>query len=129
MDLASDVDFNPRYNIFAVSGFGHRFPILLYVYERSDEELSQLLIMGKATTCFGPSYLNKMHTGGGEDRELMHPPRTSNTARKNFAPDRATVKGGAFSNAYGNWGAAGFGKENEQQDFNFSKGNDSSLYG
>jgi hypothetical protein len=40
MDLASDVDWNNRYNIFAVSGFGHRFPILLYVYERSDEELN-----------------------------------------------------------------------------------------
>ena len=43
MDVVSDCDWNPRYNMFAVSGFGQEFPILVYVYERSKRELDQLL--------------------------------------------------------------------------------------
>ena len=35
MDLVSDVDWNPRYNMFVVCGFGQAFPILCYVFERS----------------------------------------------------------------------------------------------
>jgi len=40
LDLVSDCDWNPKYNMFALSGFGHRFPILVYVYQRTDEELN-----------------------------------------------------------------------------------------
>ena len=43
MDVVSDCDWNPRYNMFAVSGFGQEFPILVYVYERSKKELDLLL--------------------------------------------------------------------------------------
>jgi len=32
LDLVSDVDWNPRYNMFAVAGFGQNFPVLVYVY-------------------------------------------------------------------------------------------------
>ena len=38
-DVVSDCDWNARYNMFAVSGFGAEFPILVYVYERSEEEV------------------------------------------------------------------------------------------
>jgi hypothetical protein len=43
MDVVSDCDWNPRYNMFAVSGFGQEFPILVYVYERTKKELDLLL--------------------------------------------------------------------------------------
>ena len=42
MDLVSDCDWNPRYNMVAVSGFGQEFPILVYVYQRTMHELDQL---------------------------------------------------------------------------------------
>ena len=42
-DLVSDCDWNPRYNMFAVAGFGQEFPILLYAYERSNKEVEELL--------------------------------------------------------------------------------------
>ena len=29
--------------MFAVSGFGRNFPVLVYVYERSDYELTQIM--------------------------------------------------------------------------------------
>jgi WD40 repeat protein len=48
LDLVSDVAWNPRYNMFAVSGFGQHFPVLVYVYERSQDELQKLLIAGAA---------------------------------------------------------------------------------
>jgi len=32
LDLVSDVSWNPRYNMFALSGFGQHFPVLVYVY-------------------------------------------------------------------------------------------------
>jgi len=34
MDVISDVDWNTRYNMFAVAGFGQEFPILCYVFAR-----------------------------------------------------------------------------------------------
>jgi WD40 repeat protein len=46
LDLVSDVVWNPRFNMFALSGFGQHFPVLIYVYQRSEEELSKLLIAG-----------------------------------------------------------------------------------
>jgi hypothetical protein len=42
----SDVDWNPRFNMFALSGFGQHFPVLVYVYQRSEEELNKILISG-----------------------------------------------------------------------------------
>jgi len=42
MDIISDCDWNPRYNMFAVSGFGQEFPILVYVYQRTKKELDIL---------------------------------------------------------------------------------------
>ena len=43
MDVVSDVDWNPRYNMVALSGFGQEFPILVYVYQRTKKELDLLL--------------------------------------------------------------------------------------
>jgi len=37
LDLVSDISWNPKYNMFALSGFGHSFPVMVYVYERSEE--------------------------------------------------------------------------------------------
>lgn len=44
LDLVSDVVWNPRYNMFALSGFGQHFPVLVYVYQRSEDELNKLLL-------------------------------------------------------------------------------------
>lgn len=41
-DVVSDVHWNPRYNMFAVSGFGHEFPVLVYVYERDAKQIEEL---------------------------------------------------------------------------------------
>lgn len=41
-DVVADCDWNPRYNMFAVSGFGQEFPILLYAYQRSDKEVEEM---------------------------------------------------------------------------------------
>ena len=49
LDLVSDIDWNPKYNMFALSGFGHQFPVLIYVYQRSEEELNSILYSGAAT--------------------------------------------------------------------------------
>ena len=43
-DLVSDCDWNPRYNMFALSGFGQCFPILIYAYERSPKEFEDLMM-------------------------------------------------------------------------------------
>ena len=40
MDSVCDVDWNPKLNIIAMSGFGKEYPIMLYVYEKSREELA-----------------------------------------------------------------------------------------
>ena len=44
-DIVPDVDWNPVYNMFAVCGFGQEFPILLYAFERTDQELEKLDLM------------------------------------------------------------------------------------
>ena len=50
-DIVSDCDWNPRYNMFAVAGFGQEFPILIYVYERSNKEVEELFFRhGKLTS-------------------------------------------------------------------------------
>ena len=46
LDLVSDVAWNPRYNMFAASGFGQHFPVLVYVYARSEKELEHLILSG-----------------------------------------------------------------------------------
>jgi hypothetical protein len=46
LDLVSDVAWNPRYNMFALSGFGQHFPVLIYVYQRTEEELNRILLSG-----------------------------------------------------------------------------------
>jgi len=33
----SDVGWNPKYHMIAVSGFGKDFPILVYKWERKDD--------------------------------------------------------------------------------------------
>lgn len=41
-DVVSDVDWNNNYNMFALSGFGQEFPILVYVYERDNKEYEEM---------------------------------------------------------------------------------------
>ena len=36
--------------MFALSGFGHHFPILIYVYQRTEEELNEILYSGQGVT-------------------------------------------------------------------------------
>lgn len=52
MDVISDVDWNTRYNMFAVAGFGQEFPILCYVFARQPEEIDEMLYRysGKLTS-------------------------------------------------------------------------------
>ena len=40
-DMISDVAWNPVYNMFAVAGFGSDLPILIYVYEKTMEEIEE----------------------------------------------------------------------------------------
>jgi jouberin len=47
LDLVSDCVWNPRYNMFAMCGFGQNFPILVYVYQRSEEELNRIFMSGQ----------------------------------------------------------------------------------
>jgi len=42
LDMVSDVAWNPKYNMFALTGFGHNFPAMVYVYERSEEQLNEI---------------------------------------------------------------------------------------
>lgn len=46
LDMIADVRWNPRYNMFALSGFGQHFPVLVYVYQRTQEELDRILLSG-----------------------------------------------------------------------------------
>lgn len=51
MDVVSDCDWNPRYNMFAVAGFGQEFPILTYVYQREQKEIEEMFFRhGKLTS-------------------------------------------------------------------------------
>ena len=50
LDLVSDTDWNPKYNMFSLTGFGHYFPILIYVYQRTEEELNEILYSGQGVT-------------------------------------------------------------------------------
>ncbi len=51
MDVVSDCDWNPRYNMFAVSGFGQEFPILIYVFQREKREIEEMFFKyGKLTS-------------------------------------------------------------------------------
>ena len=64
LDLVSDTDWNPKYNMFALSGFGHQFPIMVYVYQRSEEELNQILYSGGGVpTATEPFRLSEGKTG------------------------------------------------------------------
>ena len=47
-DLVADVQWNPRYNMFALSGFGQHFPVLVYVFHRTEEEITSILVSGEA---------------------------------------------------------------------------------
>ena len=51
MDVVSDCDWNPRYNMFAVSGFGQEFPVLVYVFQREQQEIEEMFYrLGKLTS-------------------------------------------------------------------------------
>ena len=51
MDLVTDCDWNFKYNMFAVAGFGQEFPVLVYVYERTTDEVERLAFAhGKLTS-------------------------------------------------------------------------------
>jgi hypothetical protein len=48
LDLVSDISWNPRYNMFALCGFGHHFPVMVYVYQRTEEQLNEILYSSTA---------------------------------------------------------------------------------
>ena len=54
LDLVSDCQWNPRYNMFALSGFGQNFPCLVYVYERTERELNDIRAAGGGISDFAP---------------------------------------------------------------------------
>ena len=58
LDLVSDCQWNPRYNMFALCGFGQHFPVLVYVYRRTEDEIKKILIDGTGI---------QMGTAGGEE--------------------------------------------------------------
>lgn len=70
LDLVADVDWNPKYNMFALSGFGHKFPLLVYVYERTDEELKEVLIRGGVTSA--PLVKKESQTARGGKTQRSH---------------------------------------------------------
>lgn len=39
MDSTSDVDWNNKFNMIATCGFGESYPILVYVYEKTQKEV------------------------------------------------------------------------------------------
>jgi hypothetical protein len=60
--MVSDCAWNPRYNMFAVCGFGQQFPVLVYVYERTDQELNDIFANGggrRFGTAMGDAYLKE----------------------------------------------------------------------
>lgn len=73
LDLVSDISWNPRYNMFALSGFGHHFPVMVYVYQRTEEQLNEILYsQSAAATGFGQDSFTlktqisgELKTGGG----------------------------------------------------------------
>lgn len=73
-DVVSDVTWNPRYNMFAVVGFGHEFPVLVYVYERDAKEVEELQFRfgGQLTSAVG---------GGQEEGLLEDDPQNANAYR------------------------------------------------
>jgi jouberin len=59
LDLVSDIDWNPRYNMFACSGFGQDFPILVYVFQREYKEIEEIFFRyGKLTSAHEQIDLN-----------------------------------------------------------------------
>ena len=50
----SDIDWNPKFNMIATSGFGESYPVLLYIYEKTQKEvdfsLGRNLIEDEAAT-------------------------------------------------------------------------------
>jgi hypothetical protein len=46
--MVADVAWNPKYNMFALAGFGHQFPVMVYVYQRSEEQLNEILYSASA---------------------------------------------------------------------------------
>lgn len=38
-DNVADIDWNNKYNMIACSGFGHEYPVMIYVYEKSRKEI------------------------------------------------------------------------------------------
>jgi len=42
VDPIVDISWNNQYNMFAVSGFGHNYPLLVYVHERQELVLDQI---------------------------------------------------------------------------------------
>lgn len=67
LDLVSDIDWNNKYNMFALCGFGHQFPVLVYVYQRTEEELNQILYSGSNLLMGG----GLPTTAGGMAGELL----------------------------------------------------------
>ena len=84
MDCVSDCAWNPRYNMFAVSGFGQEFPVLLYVYERSKVEIDEMF--------YRASQLGYKLTAQIDNQNNMNDPQNVNQLRQEAAMDVSTFK-------------------------------------
>lgn len=97
MDLVSDCCWNPRYNMFAVAGFGQHFPVLVYVYQRSEDELNKVLMSGQGFQ-MGTEKANDFVSQ--KQRSLESPPRRTralSSARENLgASDDMSNRRGEF---------------------------------
>jgi hypothetical protein len=102
LDMVSDVAWNPKYNMFALSGFGHHFPVMVYVYQRTEEQLNEILYSAQQTNLYGgagASGLENSFTGG--------------------AGMKSQKSGGGLDGAHSNIGSSQggaretYGKENE----------------
>lgn len=54
--MVPDIDWNPVYNMFAVCGFGQEYPILLYAFERTDEQLEKLDLVHRGLLTYQHDY-------------------------------------------------------------------------
>ena len=48
--MVSEVSWNPKYNMFALAGFGHNFPVMVYIYQRTEEQLNEILFSNATAT-------------------------------------------------------------------------------
>ena len=59
--MVPDIDWNPAYNMFAVCGFGQEYPILIYAFERTDQDLEKLDLIHRGLLTYQYDYDRMQH--------------------------------------------------------------------